>query len=174
MSYQIFCVKINFGSIVPYSGFSMSLRNQLSTSLKTALKARSSHHVATVRLILAAVKDRDIAAREDGNSLGITDEEIMALLQSMIKQRRESIALYQKGGRHELARQEEAEIEVIQSFLPTQMTKQEIEKAVDAVIVEMGADNLRDMGRVMAALRERYAGQLDFAAAGAVAKARLG
>ena len=152
----------------------MSLRNQLSASLKAALKARSSHRVATVRLILAAVKDRDIAAREGGNSLGIADEEIMALLQSMIKQRRESIVLYQKGGRDELARQEESEIEVIQSFLPSQMTEKETEKVVDEVIVEMGAENLRDMGRVMAALRERYTGRLDFAAAGTVAKARLG
>ncbi len=151
----------------------MSLRDQLSISLKSALKARSSQRVATVRLVLAAVKDRDIAAREDGNSLGITDEEIMALLQSMIKQRRESIALYQQGGRDELARQEEAEIEIIQSFLPAQMTGEEIEKAVDEVITETGAENLRDMGRVMTALRERYAGRLDFSAAGTVAKARL-
>lgn len=152
----------------------MILRAQLNESLKTAMLAKDGLAVATIRLILATLKDRDIAERSKDNHEGLTDGEIVALLQSMIKQRRESIRLYERGGRAELARQEADEIAVIEQFLPPQMSDAEVESAVAAVIDEIGANSLKDMGRAMALLRERYAGRMDFAKAGAAAKARLG
>jgi len=150
------------------------LREQLNESLKTAMLAGDGIAVATIRLILATLKDRDIAERSKDNHEGLTDGEVVALLQSMIKQRRESIQLYERGGRAELARQEADEIAVIERFLPPQMDDAQIESAVGAVIDEIGASSLKDMGRAMALLRERHAGRMDFAKAGATAKARLG
>jgi len=150
------------------------MRERLQEALKAALKAKEKRAVATLRLILAALKDRDIAARtKDGNQDGIDDNEILKMLQTMIKQRRDSIELYEKGGRLDLAEQEAEEITVIERFLPRQMSAEEIAEAVDALIAESGAESIKDMGRVMAALRERYAGQMDFAKAGAAVKARL-
>ncbi len=150
------------------------LRTRLNDALKAAMKAKEVRTMATVRLILAALKDRDIAARGKGNLDGIDDDGILAMLQSMIKQRGESIALYEKGGRLELARQETDEIAVIEQFLPRQLGEDEVAEAIQAVIEEVEAKSLKDMGRTMAALKERYAGRMDFAKASAQVKAQLG
>ncbi len=150
------------------------LRTRLNDALKSAMKAKETLTVATIRLILAALKDRDIAARGKGNLDGIDDDGILAMLQSMIKQRGESIALYEKGGRLELARRETDEIAVIEQFLPRQLGEDEVAEAITAVIEEVEAKNLKDMGRTMAALKERYAGRMDFAKASAQVKAQLG
>jgi hypothetical protein len=149
------------------------LRQLLSDALKKSLKEKNDRAVSTIRLILASLKDRDIAARSNGNQDGIADDEILKLLQSMVKQRNESISMYEKGGRLELAEQEREEIEVIKSFLPAQMSDAEIENAVDSLIREAGAESIKDMGRIMSGLRESYAGKMDFAKAGALVKQRL-
>jgi uncharacterized protein YqeY len=150
------------------------LRQQLNDKLKSAMLAKDARMVSTVRLILAALKDRDIAARSRAVMDGISDEEILSMLQSMIKQRRESISLYEQGGRLELAQQEQDEIAIIEAFLPKQMDEAETLAAVQAVIAELGAGGIKDMGRVMAALKERYAGQMDFSKASAATKKELG
>ena len=150
------------------------IRPKLNEALKDAMKAKDDVAVRTLRLILAALKDRDIAARTRGNMDGIGDDEILGLLQTMIRQRRESITLYEQGGRVDLVEQEKAEIAVIECFLPQQMSEEEVKAAVDAVIAEIGASSIKDMGRTMAELRSRYAGQMDFAKAGALVKAALG
>ena len=150
------------------------LRQQLNDALKTAMLAKDTRVVSTVRLILAALKDRDIAARSRGVMDGIGDDEVMQMLQSMIKQRRESISLYEQGGRLELAQQEQDEIDIITRFLPHQMSEAEIADAVAAVVAEVGAAGIKDMGRVMAVLKERFAGQMDFTKASASAKKTLG
>jgi uncharacterized protein YqeY len=149
------------------------LRSQLNDALKEAMRARDQTTLSTVRLILAALKDRDICARGNGNPDGIDEEEILSMLQSMVKQRRESINMYEQGGRLELAEQEGNEITVIERFLPAQMDAAGLASAVDATLADLGAEGLKDMGRVMAALKERYAGQMDFGKAGALAKAKL-
>ena len=149
------------------------LRDALSERLKDAMRARDSGTVGAVRLILAAVKDRDVAARGAGNAAGIADPEILRLLQGMVKQRRESIALYRQGNRPELAAKEEAEIVVIESFLPRQMSDEEIAAAARAAIADQGAAGPKDMGRVMTALRERHAGVIDMGRAGAIVKQLL-
>ena len=150
------------------------LRDELNDSLKASMKDRNRRAVSTIRLILTAVKDRDIAARGKGNADGISDQEILQVLQTMVRQRQESIELYEQGGRLELAEQEAEEIAIIRDFLPRQLGKQEMTEALGAVIGETGAASLKDMGRVMAVLRERYAGQMDFAEASAAVKERLG
>ncbi|MGE5505020.1 MAG: GatB/YqeY domain-containing protein [Actinomycetota bacterium] len=150
------------------------LRQQLNDALKTAMLAKDSRTVSTVRLILAALKDRDIAARPRGVSDGIAEDEIRQMLQSMIKQRRESISMYEQGGRLELAQQEQDEIAIIERFLPRQLSEDEVAAAVRAVIAEIGAGGIKDMGKVMAALKERHAGEMDFTKASAVAKKELG
>ncbi|MEK9724578.1 MAG: GatB/YqeY domain-containing protein [Rhodospirillaceae bacterium] len=150
------------------------LRNQINDAYKTAMKGKEAIAVSTLRLIQAALKDRDIAARSKGNTEGIPDDEILGLLQSMIKQRRESIDAYQKGGRMELAQQEAEEISVIERFLPAPMNADEVAAAVEAVIADVEATTLKDMGKVMAALKERHAGQMDFGKASGVVKAKLG
>lgn len=149
-------------------------RSRLTDALKVAMKARQRHTVSTLRLILAALKDRDIAARGKGKLEGIGEDEILTMLQSMVKQRRESIALYEQGGRLELAQQEADEIVVIESFLPAQLGDDEVAGAIAEVIAEIGAGTLKDMGRTMAALKERFAGRMDFAKASAIVKDRLG
>ena len=141
------------------------LRNQVSQNLKDAMRAKDPHAVSTLRLITAAIKDRDIAARSDGITDGVSDDEIMQLMQKMIKQRQESIRMYEEGGRDE--------IEIIEGFLPQQLSDDEVKSAVDGVIAEIGASSMKDMGPLMAALRERYAGVMDFGRASAVAKSRL-
>ncbi|MCH7694326.1 MAG: GatB/YqeY domain-containing protein [Proteobacteria bacterium] len=150
------------------------LRTRLNDALKAAMKAKETRTIATVRLILAALKDRDIAARGKGNLEGIDEDGILAMLQSMIKQRRESIVLYEKGGRLDLARQEAEEITVIEQFLPRQLAEDEMAEAIMAVIEDVEAKSLKDMGRTMAALKERYAGRMDFAKASARVKEQLG
>jgi uncharacterized protein YqeY len=149
------------------------LRRRLDEGLKSAMRARDLCATSTMRLILAALKDRDIAERGKGNATGLSDEQILGLLRSMIKQRQESIRLYEQGGRPELAEQEANEITVIEQFLPAQMDPQAMADAVAAVIAEAEASTLKDMGRVMALLKERFPGQMDFAKAGALVKARL-
>ncbi len=150
------------------------LRTQIRDALKVALKARDDRRVSTIRLILAALKDRDIAGRGAGGREEITDDDILNLLQTMIKQRRESIALYEKGNRQDLVAQETAEIAVIEEFLPKQLSEKEMIEAVKETIASLNATTIKDMGRTMAALKERYAGRMDFAKASAVVKQQLG
>ncbi|MBV9859795.1 MAG: GatB/YqeY domain-containing protein [Alphaproteobacteria bacterium] len=150
------------------------LRQAFGERLKQAMKAKNARTVSTVRLILAALKDRDIAARGEGNADGLGDPEIQRMLQGMVKQRRESIALYEQGNRPELAEQEREEIEIIESFLPRQMSEDEIAAAARAAVAETGAVGLKDMRKVMDALRERHAGAMDFSRAGPVVKQLLG
>lgn len=146
-------------------------RAALSAALKDALRARDALTTSTLRLALAALKDRDIAARDEGESVG--ESAVLALLQSMIKQRRESAAAYRNGGRADLAEREEAEIEVILRFLPRPLEGAELQGAVDAAVAEVGAATIKDMGRVLAALRERYPGRVDAKAAAEATKSRL-
>lgn len=149
------------------------LRSRLSEALKEALKARDKRTVATVRLILAAVKDRDIAVRGNGSGDPISDDDILGLLQTMVRQRHESIALFEKGGRKDLADRERKEIEVVQRFLPAQLDEAEITSATKKAIEELGAAGLKDMGRVMGKLKSKYAGKMDFGKASSVAKELL-
>ncbi|NJO67779.1 MAG: GatB/YqeY domain-containing protein [Rhodospirillales bacterium] len=137
------------------------------------MRARDSRAVSTIRLILAALKDRDITERTKGNPAGLNDQQILAMLQSMIKQREESIKLYQKGGRHDLVEDEKAEIALIQTFLPPQLDETETEAVIDSLINEAGATSIKDTGRIMALLKERYAGSVDLSRAGALVRARL-
>lgn len=150
------------------------LRQAFTDRLKEAMKARDARTVSTVRLILAGLKDRDVAARTAGNGDGLADPEIARMLQGMIKQRRELIVLFERGNRPDLARQELEEIAVIESFLPRQLNEDEIEGAARAAIAETEAAGIRDMGKVMAALRERHAEVVDFSRAGAIVKRLLG
>ncbi len=150
------------------------MREAFTERLKAAMRAKDTRTLSTVRLVLAALKERDVAARTAGNPEGIADSEILRLLQGMVKQRRESIALYRQGNRPELAQREEEEIAIIESFLPRQMSDDEIVAAAKAAIADTGAAGIKDMGRVMAALRERHAGSIDLARAGAAVKQLLG
>ena len=150
------------------------LRDAFADRLKTAMRARDTRTISTVRLIMAALKDRDIAQRGTANPDPLGDPDILRLLQGMIKQRRESAALYVQGKRPELAAREEEEIAIIETFLPQQMGDAETEAAVQAAIAATGAAGMRDMGKVMAALRERHSGTIDLARAGAAVKRLLG
>ena len=150
------------------------MREAFTERLKAAMRAKDTRTLSTVRLVLAALKERDVAARTAGNRERIADSEILRLLQGMVKQRRESIALYRQGNRSELAQQEEEEIAIIESFLPKQMSEEEIAAAAKGAIAETGAAGIKDMGKVMGLLRERHAGVLDMARAGAVVKQLLG
>jgi uncharacterized protein len=152
----------------------MTLRDRLNETLKSAMLARDATAVATVRLILAALKDRDITERSRGNPEGLDDIQIAELLQAMIKQRRESIQFYTKAGRPELAQQEADEIEVIKRFLPQQMSADAVAAAVDQAIAEIDAGSIKDTGRVMGLLKRRFAGRMDFSKAGARVRQRLG
>jgi len=149
------------------------LRDQLSDALKVATKAQDKCATSTLRLILAALKDRDIAARDKGNSDGIADEEVLDMLQKMVRQRRDSIEIYQQAGRNELAERETQEIGVIERFLPQQLSEAETRGAVGQVIGELDAKTIKDMGRVMGALKERFAGRMDFGKASAMVKEQL-
>ncbi|MHA6344092.1 GatB/YqeY domain-containing protein [Roseivivax sp. CAU 1761] len=151
----------------------MELRARIAAATKQAMKERQADRLSTLRLINAAIKDRDIAARGDGTDTGVPDSEVLAILEKMVKQRRESARTYEEGGRLDLAEQELAEIAVIEEFLPRRLTDEEVEQAVDAAVAELGANSIRDMGRVMGVLKARYAGQMDFGAAGPMVKARL-
>jgi uncharacterized protein len=149
------------------------LRDQLNEALKEAMRARDMAAVGTVRLMLAKLKEVDIAARTGGRREGVADDRILSMLQGMIKQRNESISLYEKGGRTDLADKEKAEIAVIERFLPQQMGEAEIEAAVRDAVASTGAKSVKDMGGVMAALKGKYAGQMDFAKASAAVKKAL-
>ncbi|WP_038033973.1 GatB/YqeY domain-containing protein [Thermopetrobacter sp. TC1] len=148
-----------------------SLRDRVNEELKAAMKSQDKRRVATLRLITAAFRDREIQARGDGKEL--TEADLQALLAKMIKQRKESAEAYDAGGRPELAAQEREEIAIIEEFLPRQLTPEEMAQAVDEVIAETGAQSLKDMGRVMGALKSRYAGQMDMAQASRLVKERL-
>jgi uncharacterized protein YqeY len=147
------------------------VRDEVSSDLKAALKARDAERVSTLRMVVAAIKDRDIAARAEGAEVG--DGEILALLAKMIRQRQESAKAYEEGGRPELAARERGEVAIIREYLPRQMTEAEVEAAVTAAIAETGATSVREMGKVMAALKARHAGQMDFAQASAALKRAL-
>ncbi len=150
------------------------LRQRLTDALKVAQKRRAVVEVATLRLILAALKDRDIAARTKGNANPIDDDGLLRLLQTMVKQRNEAIALYEQGGRLELAERERDEIAVIETYLPRQLDEAEIEAAVRQVIEDTGASGLKNMGATMAELRRRHAGSMNFAKASDMVKRDLG
>lgn len=150
------------------------LRNTLNEAMKDAMRAKDTKTLGAVRLILAKLKDMDIAARPSGNTEGISDEQICSMMQGMIKQRRESVEMYKKGNRQDLVDQESGEIAVIERFLPQQMDETAIKAAVSKAIADTGAASIKDMGKVMGALKAAYAGQMDFAAAGGVVKGLLG
>jgi uncharacterized protein YqeY len=152
----------------------MDMRSRLNEALKTAMKEKAANRLSTLRLINAAIKDRDIAARSEGEDARVSDADILAILAKMVKQRHESARAYEEGGRLELAEKELAEVGVIEEFLPRQLSAKETEKAVTAAISEVGASSIRDIGKVMAVLKSRYAGQLDFGKVGPMIKARLG
>ena len=147
------------------------MRDLLNNELKVAMKSGDKRRLGTIRLINAALKDRDIEARGQGKTVGEAD--ILAIMQKMIKSRQESIAIYEKAGRDELAAIEIEEVEVIRSFLPQQMDEAAVARAIDEAVAETGAASIKDMGKVVAALKERYAGQMDFGRASAQVKARL-
>ena len=149
------------------------MRSQIKEALTTAMKAKDTARVSTLRLIMAALKDRDISARTEGKPDGISDDDILGMLGTMIRQRRDSVQMYRDGGREELAEKEEAEIAVIEEFLPRQMDEAEIEEACKAAIAEVGAEGIKDMGRVMGEIKSRHAGQMDFGKASAKVKALL-
>ncbi|MGZ6000141.1 MAG: GatB/YqeY domain-containing protein [Rhizomicrobium sp.] len=150
----------------------MGLREQINDSLKEAMKAKDQKRVGTLRLINAALKDRDIAARTETSRALLGDDEILSLLAKMIKQREDSIQAYEAGNRPELAAAERDEIAVIRGFMPRQMSPEEAKAAISKVIADVGAASIKDMGKVMAALKERFAGQMDFGkASGAVKEA---
>lgn len=149
------------------------IREQIKSKLIESMKAKDEKVTGTLRLINAAIKDKDIEARPKGIT-EIDDTAILSLLQSMIKQRKESIDMYQKGGRADLVVNEQSEIDVIQSFLPKQMTDEEIKSAIETIISETGASSVKDMGKVMGVLKSKYAGQLDMGKASALIKGLLG
>jgi hypothetical protein len=149
------------------------LRDEFQNALKEAMKARNQKRVSTLRLMLSALKEREIAKRGGEPSSGPDDAEIASLLAKMIRQREESAAMYESGGRPELASAEREEIAIIGEFLPWQMNEEEARLAVETVIAELNATSMKDMGRVMAALKTRHAGHMDFARAGAIVKGLL-
>jgi uncharacterized protein YqeY len=148
------------------------LRDDINNALKDAMKAGDARRVSTLRLVNSALKNADIEARGQGKP-PLTDEELLSLLQKMIKQRQESQAIYEKAGRADLATQEREEIEICSSYLPKQLSEAEARSAIETVVKELDAGGMKDMGRVMAALKERYAGKLDFTKASAAVKKAL-
>lgn len=158
---------------LPMGMDAMNLRERLAMALKDAMRAREADRLSTLRLMNAAIKDREIAMRGEGAEAEVGDAELLAIMGKMVKQRQESVRAYEEGGRLELAEKELAEIRVIEEFLPRQLDAAEVEAAVVAAIAEVGAQGIRDTGRVMAALKARYTGQMDFGAVGPMVKARL-
>ncbi len=149
------------------------MRTRINDALKEAIKSQNKIRSATLRLVMAAVKDRDIAARSDDNREGVSDAEILDILSKMIRQRTESAVTYEEAGRVDLAERERAEIEIIEEFMPTQLDADAVAAAVDTILAQTEAQSLKDMGRVMAALKEAYAGQMDFGQASALVKQKL-
>ncbi len=141
------------------------LRERFSADLKEAIKSKDARRVSTLRLITAAIKDRDIAARSDDNVEGVSDAEILAILAKMIKQRQESARAYEEGGRLDLAEQEQGEIAIIREYLPRQLSDEEVRQAISRAIADTGACSIRDMSKVMAELKARHTGRMDFARA---------
>lgn len=152
----------------------MELRERIAEALKDAMRAKSAERLSTLRLINAAIKDREIAMRGEPDGGTVGDIEILAIMGRMIKQRHESVRAYEEGGRLELAEKETAEIKVIEEFLPRQMDAAEVAAAIEAAVAATGATGIRDIGRVMAELKARYMGQMDFGSVGPLVKARLG
>ena len=150
------------------------VREAINSQLKEATKAQQKRRMATLRLMTAAIKDRGIQNRTAGKGDEVEESEVMEILAKMIKQRRESADTYESAGRLELAEQEREEIVIIEEFLPRQLSEDDVAAAVSEVIEELGAEGLKDMGRTMGALKERYAGQMDFGKASAMVKAKLG
>jgi uncharacterized protein len=152
----------------------MDLRTRISDAVKTAMKAHQADRVSVLRMVSSAIKNRDIEGRGEHGAEVANDAAILTLLGKMVKQRQESAKAFRDGGRLELAAKEEAEIAVIEEFLPKQMSQAEVETSVMQAIADAGASSIKDMGRVMALLKERHAGLMDFAAVGALVRARLG
>lgn len=152
----------------------MGLRARVNATLKDAMKAKEADKLATLRLINAAIKDRDIEARGEGKDEGVGDDAVLAILGKMVKQRQESAKIYEEGGRLELAQEELEEIKIIEEFLPRQLSDAETEAAIDAAIAEVGAESIRDMGKVMGVLKGKYTGQMDFGKTGPMVKDKLG
>jgi uncharacterized protein len=153
----------------------MDMRHRISTALKDAMKSKEADRLSTLRLINAAIKDRDIALRgTDAETDGVSDDDILGILGKMVKQRQESARAYEEGGRLELAAKELSEIRIIEDFLPRQLSEAETAAAVDKAIATVGAESLRDMGKVMADLKGAYTGQMDFGKVGPMVKSRLG
>lgn len=151
----------------------MDLRTRIACALKEAMREKSAHRLSTLRLINAAIKDRDIALRGEGSESLVGDSEILSILGKMAKQRQESAKMYEEGGRLDLAERERSEIAVIGEFLPRQMNTKDITQAVDTAVETLNAESIRDMGRVMAHLKEHHTGEMDFSVAGPLVKARL-
>ena len=151
----------------------MGLRDRFSEQMKEAMRAKNTRRLSTIRMIMAGVKDRDIAGRTEESREGVSDDDILTLLAKMIKQRKESAASYDTGNRPELAAGEREEVEIIREFMPAQMSAEETQRAARDVISEIGVSSLKDMGQVMGALKARYSGQMDFGKAGAAVKELL-
>lgn len=150
------------------------MRDRINSAMKQAMRDKEVLRLSTLRLVMAAIKDRDIAARVDGVDNSVSDDEILAILGKMIKQRKDSAGAYGNAGRTELAAQELSEIEIITGFLPKQLNDDEIEDVVKKVINDSGASGIRDMGKVMGLLKKSYTGQMDFGKAGGLVKSLLG
>ncbi|WP_341234284.1 GatB/YqeY domain-containing protein [uncultured Sulfitobacter sp.] len=151
----------------------MELRTRITDAMRQAMKDKAADRLSTLRLINAAIKDKDIAARADGGDDGVGDPEVLAILGKMAKQRMESVRAYEEGGRLDLADREREEIAIIEEFLPRQLSEEESAKAVDDAIAEVGATSIRDMGKVIGLLKGKYTGQMDFGAVGPKVKDRL-
>lgn len=152
----------------------MELRSQINAALKTAMKEKDAERLTTLRLINAAIKDREIAARGEGREEGVSEAEVLAILGKMVKQRLESAKAFEEGGRIELADKERAEIKVIEDFLPRQLSDEEVKAAIESAIAASEASSIRDMGKVMGALKAQYTGQMDFGSVGPLVKELLG
>ena len=151
----------------------MDLRTRVTTALKQAMKDKAVDRLSTLRLINAAIKDKDIAARAEGNDDGVGESDVLAILGKMSKQRIESARAYEEGGRLDLAEREYAEVKVIEEFLPQQLSDEETDAAIDAEVAAIGATSIRDMGKVIGALKDKYTGQMDFGKVGPIVKNRL-
>ena len=151
----------------------MQLRNRISSEMKQAMKNKATARLSTLRLINAAIKDRDIAARGEGNENGVDDTQVLAILSKMVRQRQESAKTYEEASRFDLSEREIAEIDVIEEFLPRQLSNEETVAALEAAIKSVGASSIRDMGRVMGVLKSEYTGQMDFGLVGPIVKDRL-
>ncbi len=152
----------------------MELRARITASMKEAMKAKEADKLSTLRLINAAIKDRDIEARAEGRDEGVGDDVVLAIMGKMVKQRHESAKVYEEGGRLELAEKERSEIGIIEEFLPRQLSEDEADAAVTKAIADVGAESIRDMGKVMGVLKGKYTGQMDFGKVGPMVKAKLG